>query len=66
VKRLFGVYKNRHHDTLINYLAAKYVINPSESIPKDLVSYLFTLGLAFGYLLARRNLVNGKEEEVKI
>jgi len=65
VKRLFGVYKNRDPDTLINYLAAKYVIDRSEPIPKDLVSYLFTLGLSFGYLLARRNLVDDRKEEVK-
>ena len=66
VKRLFGVYKNRNHDTFINYLAAKYVIDPTESIPKDSVSYLFTLGLSFGYLLARKNLLDSKKEEVKI
>jgi CRISPR-associated protein Csh1 len=66
VKRLFGVYKNRDYDTFINYLAAKYVIDASEPIPKDLVSYLFTLGISFGYLLARRNLVDGKKEEVTI
>jgi CRISPR-associated protein Cas8b/Csh1 subtype I-B len=66
VKRLFGVYKNRDYDTFINYLAAKYVIDPSGSISKDLVSYLFTLGLSFGYLLARKNLADDKKEEAKI
>ncbi|MGC2383775.1 MAG: TM1802 family CRISPR-associated protein, partial [Nitrososphaeraceae archaeon] len=65
VKRLFGAYKNRDHDTFINYLAAKYVIDTSESISKDLASYLFTLGLSFGYLLARKNLVDNREEETK-
>jgi CRISPR-associated protein Cas8b/Csh1 subtype I-B len=63
VKRLFGAYKNRDHDTFLNYLAAKYVIDPFTSISKDLVSYLFTLGLSFGYLLARRSLVEVKKEE---
>jgi CRISPR-associated protein Cas8b/Csh1 subtype I-B len=66
VKRLLGAYKIRSHDTIINYLAAQYVIDPSESksIPKDLASYIFTLGLSFGYLLARKNLIDDKKEEV--
>ncbi len=65
VKRLLGVYKIRDHDTIINYLAVQHTIDPSVSISKDMVSYLFTLGLSFGYMLARHNLKDNGEEEVK-
>jgi CRISPR-associated protein Cas8b/Csh1 subtype I-B len=64
VKRLLGIYKERKHDTIINYLIAKHAIDPLESIPKDLISYLFTLGLSFGYLLVRKNLKDNGGEEV--
>ena len=52
VKRLFGLYKNIDHDTLMSYLTATYVIDPSECISKELVGYLFILGLSFGYSVA--------------
>ena len=55
VKRLLGMYKIREHDTIINYLAIRYVIDPSVSLSKDTISYIFTLGLSFGYMLPRKS-----------
>ena len=65
VKRMLGVYKINDHDTIISYLAVQYTIDPSASVSKDTISYLFTLGLSFGYMLARHNLKDIDEGEVQ-
>ncbi len=65
VRKRLATDRNRKHDTIISYLATAYPIDPYDSsVPKDLTSYIFALGLSFGYLLARHNLKNGRKEEV--
>jgi CRISPR-associated protein Cas8b/Csh1 subtype I-B len=65
VRNLLGLYKIRDYDKTLNYLAVKYVIDPSASIAKDIISYIFTLGLSFGYMLANKNLKDKDEEEAQ-
>jgi CRISPR-associated protein Cas8b/Csh1 subtype I-B len=64
VKSHLGLYKIRDYDAIINYLAVKYIIDLSSPITKDTISYIFTLGLSFGYMLANKNLKDNGEEEV--
>jgi CRISPR-associated protein Cas8b/Csh1 subtype I-B len=62
VKKRLAIYRNRDYDTIVSYLASAYTIDPDDSsVSKDLTSYIFSLGLSFGYLIARRYL---KHEEV--
>lgn len=64
VKSHLGLYKIRDYDVIINYLAVKYIIDLSSPITKDTISYIFTFGLSFGYMLANKNLKDNGEEEV--
>ena len=65
VQTLLAMYKIKYYDKFINYLGAKYVIDCSVSIPKEWVSYLFTIGLSFGYFLSRKSLKDQDGEEVE-
>lgn len=64
VKRRMAIYRNWDHDTILSYTSMAHVIDPKEPISSDLCSYIFTLGLSFGYMLARRNLKDSEGEEV--
>ena len=65
VQTLLAMYKIKYYDKFINYLGAKYVIDRSVSIPKEWVSYLFTIELSFGYFLSRKSLKDQDGEEVE-
>jgi CRISPR-associated protein Cas8b/Csh1 subtype I-B len=55
VKSKLAMYNERKHDTVINYLEAYEVsrIEKSSFISKDCLNLIFSIGLAYGYLLSR-------------
>ena len=55
VKSKLAMYEEQHYNTIINYLGINEVskMNTSSKLSKDIVNFIFSLGLSYGYMLKR-------------